>query len=102
MPDRIEREGAAELEVEFSRLGDAQVARLLALVALPALSARGPARRLVRSAIARLVRAGGGGLDAPAPRAAPAQRAAPAIAPEEARGAAAPLRVRIYARPRSR
>jgi hypothetical protein len=84
-----------DLELEFSRLGDAQVARLLALVGLPALSARGPARRLVRSAIARLVRADGGALADGAVRA--VQSAV------EATAAASPApRIRVYASPRSR
>ena len=50
-------------------MGDAEVARLLALAALPAADGTSRLRALVRSAIARLVRADAGALAAPGVRA---------------------------------
>jgi hypothetical protein len=95
MHDGFERDGdgASELDLYFARLGDAQVARLLALVALPALSGPGPASKLVRSAIARLVRADAGELSGRAAQAVPA-----AVAAMAAPTPAPIARMRIYGR----
>jgi hypothetical protein len=51
-----------ELDLKLSALDDARVAGLLARVILPAFGAAGPARAILRSAIARLARADLGAL----------------------------------------
>jgi hypothetical protein len=53
---------AAEIALQCARLGDAEVARLLSSALLPALQGQEPAATLVRSAVARLVRADAGAL----------------------------------------
>ena len=99
MVEALER-GAREdeLDLYLARLGDPEIARLLALVVLPALSRGGTARRLVTAAVARLVRADRGGL---APRAASAlTQAVDAVCARQ--GAPSPPRIKIYPAARSR
>jgi hypothetical protein len=56
------RPPAREIDLHFARLGDADVARLLSVVILPGLEGSEVAATLVRSAVARLVRADAGAL----------------------------------------
>jgi hypothetical protein len=56
------RLAADRIAVRLAELDDARVARLLATVVLPAMGPAGPARDVVRSAIARLARADLGSL----------------------------------------
>ncbi|HUL58417.1 MAG TPA: hypothetical protein VLU43_04040 [Anaeromyxobacteraceae bacterium] len=79
----------AELDAYCARQGDAEIARLLALVLLPAVEQTGGARALVHSAIARLVRADEGELSVPA-----AGAVCTAVKAVSARGAAVALRAR--------
>ncbi len=61
-----QRRGAREAEMDAycARQGDAEIARLLALVLLPVVEQAGGPRALLQSAIARLVRADDGELPA--------------------------------------
>ncbi|HSN92524.1 MAG TPA: hypothetical protein VLS93_14930 [Anaeromyxobacteraceae bacterium] len=53
---------AGEVDLYCQRLGDAEIARLLSIVVIPAVEGSEAAATLVRSAAARLVRADGGAL----------------------------------------
>jgi len=82
--DRAGRD--AEMDAYCARQGDAEIARLLVLVVLPAIERSGGARALLESAIARLVRADEGALTVPA-----AEALCAAVKAVSTRGAALPL-----------
>lgn len=62
MSENEPAEPSREIELQLARLGDAEVARLLSIVVLPAVQGSEAAATLVRSAVARLVRADAGAL----------------------------------------
>lgn len=74
------------MDAYCARLGDAEVARLLSLILLPAVAEAGAARALLQSAVARLVRADGDPIPPPT-----ADALLAAVRAVCARGGAVPL-----------